>query len=184
MPGQPIGGPADTTGQFGATQQVPAYPGGYGASGWQQPGPYGPKPPSRARRWVAAGAAAVVLVLAGGVVGGVTVHALDGNTPMESTVVSSPVSVKGGSLADMVKQVKPSVVSLKVQSGQSGDEGSGVIISTNGMIVTNNHVVEAAAGATVRSRSRSTTAARRRRRSSDGIRPATSPWCRRRASRI
>jgi putative serine protease PepD len=65
---------------------------------------------------------------------------------MESTVVSSPVSTKGGSLADMVKQVRPSVVSLKVQAGQSGDEGSGVIISTNGMIVTNNHVVEAAAG--------------------------------------
>ncbi|BCJ32474.1 trypsin-like peptidase domain-containing protein [Actinocatenispora sera] len=145
-PGQPVGGPTDATGQFGATQQIPAYaPAGYGMPAWQQPGPYGPKPPSRARRWVAAGAAAVILVLAGGLVGGATVHALDGNTPMESTVVSSPVSVKGGSLADMVKQVRPSVVSLKVQAGDSGDEGSGVIISTNGMIVTNNHVVEAAA---------------------------------------
>ncbi|MGA8117112.1 MAG: trypsin-like peptidase domain-containing protein [Actinocatenispora sp.] len=151
------------------TQQIPG-PGygpgaGYGSGGgtpppyqttpmpggWQQqPGPYGPNPPaqrSRGRRLLAAGAAAVVLVLGGGVVGGVTVHALDNGNLVSSPVASDAVSAKGGSLANVVDQVQPSVVSLKVQpeGNQSGDEGSGVIIRSDGMILTNNHVVSSVA---------------------------------------
>ncbi|GAA4204316.1 hypothetical protein GCM10022220_14790 [Actinocatenispora rupis] len=150
QPGQPGGeaafghpGQPGPTGEY-PTQQVPPM----GPGGWQQPGPYGQQPPKRpARRWLAAGAAALVLVLGGGVVGGVTVHALGGNGVTESPVVSSPVSSKGGSLADMVAQVQPSVVSLKVQpdGSQSGDEGSGVVIRSDGMILTNNHVVSSVA---------------------------------------
>jgi putative serine protease PepD len=42
--------------------------------------------------------------------------------------------------------VSPSVVAITVTSGQSGDQGSGVIFDTQGHILTNNHVV-AGAGA-------------------------------------
>jgi len=43
--------------------------------------------------------------------------------------------------------VKPSVVSVRVQAANgSGDEGSGVILDTAGHVLTNNHVVAAAAG--------------------------------------
>ena len=40
---------------------------------------------------------------------------------------------------------RPSVVSISVEAGQGGDTGSGVILRSDGTIVTNNHVVEAAA---------------------------------------
>jgi putative serine protease PepD len=68
------------------------------------------------------------------------------------TVITSqsPVSVSGSSaptegLAKVAAAVSPSVVSITVDAGQSGDTGSGVILRSDGTIVTNNHVVEAAA---------------------------------------
>ena len=43
------------------------------------------------------------------------------------------------------QKVSPSVVSITVRSGNSGDQGSGVVLDKSGDIVTNNHVVAAAA---------------------------------------
>ena len=45
----------------------------------------------------------------------------------------------------MAEAVQPSVVSINVQGRTVSDEGSGIIISADGTILTNNHVVEAAA---------------------------------------
>jgi S1-C subfamily serine protease len=46
---------------------------------------------------------------------------------------------------DLVERVQPSVVSVQVQTGQGGGEGSGVVFDGGrGLIVTNNHVVEGA----------------------------------------
>jgi putative serine protease PepD len=45
----------------------------------------------------------------------------------------------------VARTVSPSVVLLQVQGGQSADEGSGVILSKSGLILTNNHVIAAAA---------------------------------------
>ena len=59
------------------------------------------------------------------------------DTPADQTAVPSLDSVEA--VAD---QVLPSVVSISVGAGG----GSGVIISSNGQILTNNHVVEAARG--------------------------------------
>ncbi|WP_420853239.1 S1C family serine protease [Segeticoccus rhizosphaerae] len=60
--------------------------------------------------------------------------------------MSAPVIQATGSSPDWTataKAVSPSVVAIKVTNGQSGGQGSGVIIDTNGHVVTNNHVATA-----------------------------------------
>ncbi len=69
--------------------------------------------------------------------------------------VASPITVTTQSAADTPKldgtiaaaaaKIQPSVVTITVQSGSSGDIGTGEILDTDGHILTNNHVVAAAA---------------------------------------
>ncbi len=44
----------------------------------------------------------------------------------------------------LVQKVLPSIVSIKVKSDGSEDEGTGMIISKKGLVITNNHVISAA----------------------------------------
>jgi putative serine protease PepD len=61
--------------------------------------------------------------------------------------VSAGLTRKPGSVADIAARVMPAVVSVEVRVGQAGDTGSGVVVDgENGYIVTNNHVISAAAG--------------------------------------
>jgi putative serine protease PepD len=134
------------------------------AAGGQQPGAEGttatwahpvgtdsqqpPSPPGRGRKIFAAGAAAVLIALAAGGVGAATALAIDndGNPPAIQTSNSSVTRVVDrSSLAQIASSVQDSVVSITTQSG----EGSGVIFSADGYIVTNNHVVATAQGKTV-----------------------------------
>jgi putative serine protease PepD len=69
------------------------------------------------------------------------VHGLDGGTPTSSAVVSATNASAKGSLADMIASVQPSVVSITVTLPNGTVSGSGVIIRSDGMILTNNHVV-------------------------------------------
>ncbi|PVZ08565.1 S1C family serine protease [Actinomycetospora cinnamomea] len=93
--------------------------------------------------------AVVALLL--GAVGGVTGWAVAGGadslvdpgatlTPVEPGRERPP-----GSVAEVAGRVAPAVVSLELQAGTSGGTGSGVVLSPDGYIVTNNHVVELAA---------------------------------------
>ncbi len=112
-----------------------------------------PGPPSKLGRRLAIGAAAVVLAVASGVLGGwVAVQANDDNTQTSSTSGTSNVAnsepapvVNRNDLANVAATVQPSVVSIKTDSG----EGSGVVYDTQGDIVTNNHVVASASGNSV-----------------------------------
>jgi len=143
------------------TQQQPALETDPHGQAWQQPGEGQPiwaapvgtdqRPPSngRGRKIFVAGAAAVLIALGAGGVGAATALAFDsgdGNSPKVQTGNSSVTKVVDrSSLAQIASAVQDSVVSITTQTG----EGSGVILSADGYIVTNNHVVATAQGDSV-----------------------------------
>jgi putative serine protease PepD len=96
-----------------------------------------------------AGVGVLVLVVAlGSGLAGAEI-ALHRNTGAITTIASGTV-VKGGTsptetLAKVAAAVQPSVVSIKVAVSGGTDEGSGVIMTSDGSILTNNHVISAAA---------------------------------------
>jgi putative serine protease PepD len=67
-------------------------------------------------------------------------NALDEQPPADQTSVPA-----AGTVESVAAKVSPTVVQLQVQGRQAAGEGSGFIISSDGLIVTNNHVVEVAA---------------------------------------
>ncbi|RJQ81909.1 PDZ domain-containing protein [Amycolatopsis panacis] len=147
-----------------------AYPGGPGQSygqhqsyppGGPQTNPYGTpdtsaygvssqpaKKPGPGK--LLAGVAAIALVIggvAGGTVGyltggssGPSVNALDQPKPAQQTG-NAPT----GSIESVAQKLSPSVVELKVSGRTSSGEGSGFVLSSDGYILTNNHVVQAGA---------------------------------------
>ncbi|MDT5298554.1 MAG: putative serine protease PepD, partial [Mycobacterium sp.] len=53
-------------------------------------------------------------------------------------------SLPAGSVEQVAAKVVPSVVKLETDMGKQSEEGSGIILSSDGLILTNNHVVAAA----------------------------------------
>ncbi len=51
-----------------------------------------------------------------------------------------------GTVEQVAAKVVPSVVMLETDVGRQSEEGSGIILSSDGLILTNNHVVSTAAG--------------------------------------
>src|SRR6266511_2495085 len=162
----PQGGQPGGPGQQGGPGPPPGYPGGP-PPGYRGPPrsdgpPAGPTPPGtpgagypgsgQPRRRTAAVAAAVLVAgVLGGGVGALADRALVGQRTVVSALAapSLPAQDAGaaptGSVQQVAAAVLPSVVSIEVQAGQGTDEGSGVILTSDGLILTNNHVVEAAA---------------------------------------
>ncbi|MGC9668919.1 trypsin-like peptidase domain-containing protein [Planosporangium sp. 12N6] len=89
--------------------------------------------------------AAVALALCSGVAGGLVTHQLDGDGPVQTVTRNAAPVVDRSSVAAVAAAVQPSVVDITTGSG----EGSGVVISADGAILTNNHVIEGARGNTV-----------------------------------
>ncbi|WP_328406312.1 S1C family serine protease [Nocardia sp. NBC_00403] len=125
----------------------PIPPGGMpGAAFGAQPNPGPARPPIRTG--LVAGAVALAL-LSGGVGGAVgalvtrsdtghtaVTNALDAPKPNVNNVVNTPA----GSTQAVAQKVLPSVVMIKVASNRAEGEGSGVVLSSDGLILTNNHV--------------------------------------------
>jgi putative serine protease PepD len=101
----------------------------------------------RIAKIAAVGAAALVLMVGSGIAGGAAALALTDNGGVSTTdtrAASAPV-INRSSLAEIASKVQNSVVSISTGSG----EGSGVVLSADGYILTNNHVVESAKGTSV-----------------------------------
>jgi putative serine protease PepD len=60
-----------------------------------------------------------------------------------TTVPAASTPVLDGTISAAAAKIDPSVVTITVQAGSSGDIGSGVVLDTDGHILTNNHVVSA-----------------------------------------
>jgi len=135
-------GPGQPAGPAGPVGPVPPWsptPGG-GA-----PTPHGPR---NGGRRIAIAAGALVLVLGGGVAGGVIGAHTDQSAPAASaaTANATNVSTQSATLASVAARTSPSVVTIMVQVPGGTVEGSGVIVDDQGSILTNNHVVDQAAG--------------------------------------
>ena len=104
-------------------------------------------PPSPGdRRWprrVAGGAAVLALVAGGGTAGGMIAERyLADHRPVTAATASSAASLtESDDLAAVVSKVQPSVVTVMVDGAQASSLGSGVVISSDGLVLTNNHVI-------------------------------------------
>jgi S1-C subfamily serine protease len=94
----------------------------------------------------------VSLLLVAALVGGLAGHFASSSTSHDGEVTINEVSnapgtgaTSGGmNIPKLVQKVLPSIVSIKVIGGGSEDQGTGMIISKGGLVVTNNHVIAAA----------------------------------------
>ena len=149
---------------FGGTGPIPGGTGPGPIPGGTGPGPiHGgtgpvpmfppPAPEKRSRAGLlTAGAVAIAVVSAG--IGGAAATVVELGTHVGSgnggRVIGAAPSVPAanmppGSVEQVASKVVPSVVMLETDIGRASEEGSGVVLSADGLILTNNHVVAAAA---------------------------------------
>jgi S1-C subfamily serine protease len=110
-------------------------------------GPTEPRAPGRFRAWLPV--AVVAALIGGGIGAGVTAIADNNNSNAGNAVIHESNAVPGAAvlsgnvtIPQLVDKVIPAVVSIDVKSNGAEDEGTGMIITSSGEVVTNNHVIE------------------------------------------
>ena len=109
-----------------------------------------PGSPGSRRGGLVKGAVVLALMvgLAAGGVGGVVGYQLAGTGSGVINALDQPAvgalpaaNLPGGSVEQVAQKVTPSVVQLRIRGPQVDGDGSGIVLSTDGLILTNNHVV-------------------------------------------
>ncbi|HVU93335.1 MAG TPA: trypsin-like peptidase domain-containing protein, partial [Jatrophihabitans sp.] len=96
--------------------------------------------------------AVLVALLAGTIGGGAgwwladNIHDALHRPDVSIAQVQTPVKRDPGSVVDVARRVGPAVVSIAVKTDSEFDIGSGVVIDSDGDVLTNNHVIASAAG--------------------------------------
>ena len=135
-----------------ATQQQPSYRGPqdpYRTDPTRMLPMPAPMPQKRSRAGRLTVGALTIAVLSAGVGGGVATLVQPGRPAFSSTALGAApaepaASLPAGSVEQVAAKVVPSVVKLETDMGRQSEEGSGIILSNDGLILTNNHVVAAA----------------------------------------
>jgi S1-C subfamily serine protease len=134
-------------------QGWPAPPFGYGS-------PAAEEPPKRSRTawYIAAGIAVVVLIIAAGAIGaGFATSGHSASTgpsqPLQSIPQPGSSNTSGGTrlnVSEVAKKVDPATVDItSIMSTLNQEaEGTGMILTSNGEVLTNNHVIEGATSIT------------------------------------
>ncbi|WP_408990836.1 S1C family serine protease [Streptomyces sp. 1268] len=119
------------------------------AGGYPPPPPYAPTNRRKAKRPVALLAA---VAIAAGVIGGGTATLVGQFSGQNSAATGSGGAVNGttvsqsskGTVAGVAEAVSPAIVEIGAASSAGKSTGSGVVITEDGEIVTNNHVISGA----------------------------------------
>ncbi len=149
---QPAAGhvPGGTFGQY--PNPANGYPANAASAGYPAPSapvtqtlPAPAAAPRRSRAAMLVASTAIAAVVgAGAGVGGYTWMATQygGSTsPGVTTVPVAQPATLDGTITAAAEKISPSVVTITVRSGQGGSIGSGVVLDTEGHILTNDHVV-------------------------------------------
>jgi putative serine protease PepD len=143
--------------QYGATRHPGPYaPAGYGVPPTGvpptngAPWPYAAPEPKKARNGKRLLAGGVLVAVLGGLAGGGLVAAFDRN----DTTTAGAITIQGssapaaqnqsGSVEAAAATAMKSVVTLSVRGGQEAGTGSGIVIRSDGYILTNEHVTSVA----------------------------------------
>ncbi len=155
-------GPQQPMSHLGSPMRGPDYlpPAAYPAPGPSFPGPQppaGPVRPAGARPARTIVLVALVAALIGAAIGSISGVAFEHNRVSSkpasdlspgsslSTGAPTPVDRSPSSIASIAARLLPSVVTLNVEGSTESGTGSGVVIRSDGYILTNNHVVAVAA---------------------------------------
>jgi S1-C subfamily serine protease len=148
--GESKGGPGSAAGHrqgypygYPAPQGYPAAP-GYPGGSWYAGGPgYGSEPPMPPRRSHKRGliATGAVALAAGAAFGGL-IGSMDHTAVGAATATSKTVLTAG----QIASRVDPALVDVISTDGYQGarSEGTGIVLTSNGEVLTNNHVIEGA----------------------------------------
>ncbi|MGW0795076.1 S1C family serine protease [Streptomyces sp. NPDC002692] len=153
-PAPPAAVEPGTTGWPGSGQDGSGAAGGHGGgapAGFpEQPAGSARKRPARGPLALIAAVAIVAAAIGGGTAYGI--QELTGKDTVAGSSTSTTVvpTAKRGTVAGVAQAVSPSIVEVSATSNAGSSTGSGVIVSSGGEIVTNNHVVAGASALKVR----------------------------------